>query len=341
MSVYASMKSIASYVPSRCVPNKFFTSFLETSDEWIVQRTGINTRYFAPSHLKSSDLGVEAAKLAIKRANLSSSDIDIILCASISPDFFGMPSTACIIASKLGMKDIPAFDITAACSGFVYCLSMAKSYIESGAYNNVLVVGAEKISSILDFTDRSTCVLFGDGAGACVIGQGDKVGIKDVHISSNGDFSHLLYTPKSNNMPNNFQSDISILDGIIEEKETENQFLRMKGNEVFKVAVRTISKDAKYMLQKHNILPNELDYFVPHQANLRIIQAIANSLELPDEKIVLTVQKYGNTSAASIPMALDFAYTHGMFKNRDLLLLDAFGAGFTWGSALVYADFAD
>ncbi|RDU73370.1 ketoacyl-ACP synthase III [Helicobacter aurati] len=339
MPIYASMKSVAAYVPNHCIPNSFFTNFLETSDEWIIQRTGIKTRYFAPSHIKSSDLGVEAAKVALRRANLEAKDIDVLLCASISPDFFGMPSTACIIASKLGISDVPAFDIVAACSGFIYCLSVAKSYIESGLYRNVLVIGAEKISTVLDFSDRSTCVLFGDGAGACVIGQSDEIGIKDVHISSNGNFSHLLYTPRNNNVPNHFQADIALLEGIIEDGQIDEQFVKMKGNEVFKVAVRTISKDARDILQRNHISSNELDFFIPHQANLRIIQAIASSLKLSNDKLILTVQQYGNTSAASIPMALDFGYTQGKFKNRDLLLLDAFGAGFTWGSALVYADF--
>lgn len=334
---YASIKSIASYVPSNCVPNDFFTQFLDTNDEWITQRTGIKTRYFADKEQMSSDLGVEAAKIAIKRANLSLKDIDLILCATINPDFFAMPSTACIIATKLGIADVPAFDITAACTGFVYALSIAKGYVESGMYKNVLVIGAEKTSAVLDFTDRTTCVLFGDGAGACVVGRGDKVGIKDIHISSDGQFSHLLCTPKRFNT---FAQNEALSMFSIDEEESKNQVLKMKGNEVFKVAVRTIAKDAQDILAHNNMSALDLDYFVPHQANLRIIQSVANTLNLPDEKIILTVQKYGNTSAASIPMALDDAYTSGKFKHRDLLLLDAFGSGFTWGSALVYADFA-
>lgn len=338
MPTYASLKSIASYVPDQCVPNSFFTAFLDTSDEWIRQRTGIATRYFAPSHMKSSDLGVQAARLALDRAGLAAGDLDLILCSSISPDFFGMPSTACLLASKLGLDDTPAFDIVAACSGFIYCLSMAKAYIESGLYENILIVGAEKISSILDFSDRSTCVLFGDGAGACVVGRSNKVGIKDLHISSNGNFSHLLYTPRKNNKP--VKECLSHLAGLLDLAEDPKQVLTMKGNEVFKIAVRTIAADAKALLEKNQISTQDLDYFIPHQANLRIIQAIAASLELPEEKTVLTVQKYGNTSAASIPMAIDYAYTQGLLKHRDLMLLDAFGAGFTWGSALVYADFA-
>lgn len=335
---FASIKSIASYVPNNCVPNEFFAQFLDTNDEWITQRTGIKTRYFADKSQNSSDLGLEAAKLALQRANISANDIDLLLCSSISPDFFGMPSTACIIASKLGIENKPAFDITAACTGFVYMLSCAKSYIESGIYENILIIGAEKISSVLDFNDRSTCVLFGDGAGACVVSKSERLGIKDVHISSNGNFHNLLYTPKR---LNNFKSHpaLSVLDTIIDDNDIDNQTLKMKGNEVFKIAVRTIANDAREILEKNNIDSSSLDFFIPHQANLRIIQSVANTLELPQEKIILTVQKYGNTSAASIPMALDYAFSQNRIQNGDLMLFDAFGSGFTWGSALVYADF--
>ncbi|RDU66764.1 3-oxoacyl-ACP synthase [Helicobacter didelphidarum] len=339
MPRYASIVSLASYVPDRCVPNSFFADFLETDDEWIVQRTGIKTRYFADKSQKSSDLGVEAAKLAIQKANISLKDIDLILCATLSPDFFGMPSTACIIASKLNLENVPAFDITAACTGFIYLLSAAKSYIESGAYNNILVIGAEKSSSILDFSDRGTCILFGDGAGACIVSSSTKEGIKDVHISSNGNFSHLLYTPKRNNI---FTQD-SIAESVqdfIDNEYIENQGMKMKGNEVFKVAVRTITKEAKDILAKNHLSVDDISYFIPHQANIRIINSVASSLELPQEKLILTVHKYGNTSAASIPMAINDACCEGKIKNRDLLLLDSFGSGFTWGSALVYADFA-
>lgn len=333
---YASLKSIASYVPDNCIPNDFFTQFLDTSDEWITQRTGIKTRYFANKDQMSSDLGVAAAKLAIERANLTPQDIDLVLCATISPDFLAMPSTACIIAAKLGMSDTPAFDISAACTGFIYGLSIAKGYVESGMYRNVLVIGAEKASAVLDFSDRTTCVLFGDGAGACVVGRGEEVGIKDIHISADGNFSHLLYTPKKENDFTQHEA-LSVFGTTSE--SCLDQKLKMKGNEVFKIAVRTIAKDAQEILQKNNMSAKDIDYFVPHQANFRIIQSVGNTLEMPAEKIVLSVQKYGNTSAASIPMALDYAYNNKQFKHRDLLLLDAFGSGFTWGSALIYADF--
>ncbi len=337
MLYHSSIISIASYVPKNCITNDFFTKYVDTSDEWITQRTGIKTRYFADKDEKSSDLGTKAARIAIERANLMVSDIDLIICATISPDFFGMPSTACIIASKLGISNVPAFDISAACTGFVYSLSIAKAHVESGMCKNVLVIGTEKISSILNFEDRTTCVLFGDGAGACVVSRSKEVGIKDVHISSDGNFSHLLCTPAYHN---NFRYD-NVLDTFsIDDNSKQEQLLMMKGNEVFKIAVRTIARDASEILQNNKISVNELDYFVPHQANLRIIQSVADTLSLPQEKIILTVSKYGNTSAASIPMALDNAYCEGKIKNKDLLLLDAFGSGFTWGSALIYADFA-
>ncbi|WP_407381859.1 beta-ketoacyl-ACP synthase III [Helicobacter sp.] len=322
---YAAMRSIASYVPTRCVPNAEFEKTLDTSDEWITKRTGIKTRYFASDDQSGSDLGVEAARLALSRANLTPKDIDLVVCATLSPDFLAMPSNACLISAKLGITDVPAFDITAACTGFIYLLSVAKSFVESGAYHNVLIVGAEKISSVLDFSDRGTCVLFGDGAGAAVISRTDnpKEAILDVHISANGAYSDLLMTPQAK-----IQS--------TQKGEIQGGKLQMKGNEVFKHAVRTLTADVEHILQRNNLSTDSIDLFIPHQANLRIINAVGEQLGLGSEKIILTVQKYGNTSAASIPMAIDEAYKAKRINKGDLLLLDAFGGGFTWGSALVY-----
>lgn len=322
---YAAMRSIASYVPTRCVPNAEFEKTLDTSDEWITKRTGIKTRYFASDDQSGSDLGVEAARLALSRANLTPKDIDLVVCATLSPDFMAMPSNACLISTKLGIADVPAFDITAACTGFIYLLSVAKSFVESGAYHNVLIVGAEKISSVLDFSDRGTCVLFGDGAGAAVISRTDnpKEAILDVHISANGAYSDLLMTPQAK-----IQS--------TQKGEIQGGKLQMKGNEVFKHAVRTLTADVEHILQRNNLSTDSIDLFIPHQANLRIINAVGEQLGLGSEKIILTVQKYGNTSAASIPMAIDEAYKAKRINKGDLLLLDAFGGGFTWGSALVY-----
>jgi 3-oxoacyl-[acyl-carrier-protein] synthase-3 len=234
-----------------------------------------------------------------------------------------MPATACIIASKLGIKNVLAFDISAACSGFVYALYLAKSLIESGAHKNILVVGAEKLSSVIDYTDRTTCILFGDGAGAAVVSATDEVAksIIDIQISADGDYAHLLVAPRSR---------------VTHPKDEKTmEYLQMSGNEVFKVAVKTLTNDVVEILAKNSIDAAQVDHFIPHQANFRIIDAVREKLDFPIEKTVLTVAKYGNTSAASIPMAMNEAYEEGKIKTGDLMLLDTFGGGFTWGSALV------
>ncbi|MCH4610880.1 ketoacyl-ACP synthase III [Helicobacter pylori] len=327
MEFYASLKSIAMHVPSERVKNAEFQQFLDTSDEWIEKRTGIKERRFANDEEKSSDLGVIAAKQAIERAHLTPKDIDLVVVATLSPDFLAMPSTACVLSAKLGIENKPAFDISAACTGFIYLLSVAKAYVESGMYENVLIVGAEKTSSVLDFKDRGTCILFGDGAGACVIGRTKRLkeSILDVQISANGNFSNYLYTPRTLK-PTPFNS----------KEETLEPFLCMKGNEVFKLAVKTLLKDVEMILEKNALKPEDVRLFIPHQANFRIIQAVREHLDFKDEQVVLTVHKYGNTSAASIPMAMCEAYEEGRLKKGDLMLLDAFGGGLTWGSALVY-----
>ncbi|GAA8266847.1 ketoacyl-ACP synthase III [Helicobacter pylori] len=327
MEFYASLKSIAMHVPSERVKNAEFQQFLDTSDEWIEKRTGIKERRFANDEEKSSDLGVIAAKQAIERAHLTPQDIDLVVVATLSPDFLAMPSTACVLSAKLGIENKPAFDISAACTGFIYLLSVAKAYVESGMYENVLIVGAEKTSSVLDFKDRGTCILFGDGAGACVIGRTKRLkeSVLDVQISANGNFSNYLYTPRTLK-PTPFNS----------KEEALEPFLCMKGNEVFKLAVKTLLKDVEMILEKNALKPEDVRLFIPHQANFRIIQAVREHLDFKDEQVVLTVHKYGNTSAASIPMAMCEAYEEGRLKKGDLMLLDAFGGGLTWGSALVY-----
>ncbi|GAA7411839.1 ketoacyl-ACP synthase III [Helicobacter pylori] len=327
MEFYASLKSIAMHVPSERVKNAEFQQFLDTSDEWIEKRTGIKERRFANNEEKSSDLGVIAAKQAIERAHLTPKDIDLVVVATLSPDFLAMPSTACVLSAKLGIENKPAFDISAACTGFIYLLSVAKAYVESGMCENVLIVGAEKTSSVLDFKDRRTCILFGDGAGACVIGRTKRLkeSILDVQISANGNFSNYLYTPRTLK-PTPFNA----------KEEALESFLCMKGNEVFKLAVKTLLKDVEMILEKNALKPEDVRLFIPHQANFRIIQAVREHLDFKDEQVVLTVHKYGNTSAASIPMAMCEAYEEGRLKKGDLMLLDAFGGGLTWGSALVY-----
>jgi len=325
--MYASLKSIGSYVPEKVMNNHDFEEIVETSDEWIRQRTGIVERRIAAKDEATSDLGVKAAEIALERAGIDKDEIDAVICATLSPDHFCMPSTACIIAKGLGISNVMAFDISAACSGFVYLLSIAKSFIESGMKKNVLIIGAEKISSIVDYTDRGTCILFGDGAGAAVISASENKNeaIVDVHASSDGNYADLLITPGCG-------SRYPIREDNIKDKL---QYIKMSGNEVFKVAVKTLTKDVLDILKANNVKPEEIDLFVPHQANLRIIEAVRVKLNFPLEKTVFTISKYGNTSAASIPMAINDAYESGRLKHGDLMLLDTFGGGFTWGSALV------
>ncbi len=325
--MYASLKSIGSYVPEKVMNNHDFEEIVETSDEWIRQRTGIVERRIAAKDEATSDLGVKAAEIALERAGIDKDEIDAVICATLSPDHFCMPSTACIIAKGLGISNVMAFDISAACSGFVYLLSIAKSFIESGMKKNILIIGAEKISSIVDYTDRGTCILFGDGAGAAVISASENKNeaIVDVHASSDGNYADLLITPGCG-------SRYPIRENNIKDKL---QYIKMSGNEVFKVAVKTLTKDVLDILKANNVKPEEIDLFVPHQANLRIIEAVRVKLNFPLEKTVFTISKYGNTSAASIPMAINDAYESGRLKHGDLMLLDTFGGGFTWGSALV------
>ncbi|MCZ6104570.1 beta-ketoacyl-ACP synthase III [Campylobacter ureolyticus] len=321
----ASMISIAAYAPEHILTNHDLEKMVETSDDWITKRTGIKTRHIAKDEV-TSDLGYKAAKLAIKRANLTIDDIDCIICATISPDYLCMPSTACRIADLLGISDVMAFDISAACSGFIYLIEIAKSMVESGLKKNVLIIGAEKLSSIVNWNDRTTCVLFGDGAGAAVISESkDENYIIDTHTSSDGSKGDLLITPGcgSKNPASSF---------VI---ENNLQFIHMKGNEVFKTAINTLTNDVLKILEKNEMSSEKISLFVPHQANLRIINAVKDRLNLSDNQCVVTVDKFGNTSSASIPMALNYAYENNNLKNGDLLLLDAFGGGFTWGSALI------
>ena len=307
----ASLISIAAYAPPKILTNFDLEKMVETNDEWIVKRTGISQRRIAQGE-DTSDLGTKAAQIALERANLTAKDVDAVICATISPDHFCMPSTACKIAKNLGINAITAFDISAACTGFIYLLELAKSLIESGGKKNVLIIGAEKLSKIIDWTDRTTCILFGDGAGAAVVSADSKNEIVDVHTAADGNYAELLITPGG-----------------------EEKFIKMSGNEVFKVAVQTLTKDVVEILERNKIPSDKIDLFIPHQANLRIIEAVKQRLNFSDEQCVVTVEKYGNTSSASIPTAMNDAYEAGRLKNGDLILLDAFGGGFTWGSALL------
>ncbi len=325
--VYAAFRSIGAYVPEKILSNEDLSKMVDTSDEWITKRTGIKERRIAAKDEYTSDLGMKAAELAIKRSGLDKDEIDMVVCATISPDYFCMPSTATIISTKLGLKNITAFDISAACTGFVYILSIAKAFIESGMKKNILIIGAEKLSSITDYSDRGTCILFGDGAGAAIISatSNKDESIIDIHTGADGKYADLLMTPNGGSG--------SAHDAI--NQEAASCFMQMKGNETFKVAVRTLTKDVVEILNENNINSESIKHFIPHQANYRIIKAVGDALKLKDEQVVLTVEKYGNTSGASIPMAINDIYEQGTLKKGELMLLDAFGGGLTWGSALV------
>ncbi len=325
--MYAAFRSIGAYVPTKILTNAELEVMVDTSDEWITKRTGIKERRIAAENETTSDMGVCAAELAIERSGIAKNEIDMIVCATISPDYFCMPSTATIIATKLGLEKVTAFDVSAACTGFVYALSVAKAFIESGMKKNVLIVGAERLSTITDYTDRGTCILFGDGAGAAVISatENKSEAIIDIHTGSDGSFADLLMTP--NGGSGSAHDEVN--------REAAGCFMRMKGNETFKVAVRTLTSDVIDILEQNNIASSAITHFVPHQANYRIIKAVGDALELKEEQVVLTVEKYGNTSGASIPMAINDIYESGRLQEGDLMLLDAFGGGLTWGSALV------
>ena len=325
--VYASFRSIGAYVPEKILSNADLEKMVDTTDEWIVKRTGISERHIAADDEYTSDMGVKASELAIERSGISKDDIDLVLCATVTPDYFNMPSTACIISDKLGIRDVQAFDISAACSGFVYLLSVAKAFIESGMKKNVLVVGAEKFSSIVDYTDRSTCILFGDGAGAamlCATELKDE-GFIDLHASADGSYADFLVTPAPGSI--NPVSQKVIDEGL--------NFVQMKGNETFKLAVKTLTKDVKEILAKNEINADDIPHFIPHQANYRIIKAVGDALKMREDQVVVTVGKYGNTSAASIPMAINDIWESGRLQTGELMLLDTFGGGLTWASALL------
>ena len=324
---YAAFRSIGAYVPEKILTNEELSHMVDTSDEWITKRTGIKERHIAAKDEFTSDLGAKAAQKALERSGIDKSEIDMVITATISPDYFCMPSTATVIATKLGIKNATAFDISAACTGFIYVLAIAKAFIESGMKKNILIIGAEKLSAITDYSDRGTCILFGDGAGAAVISAtNDKSeAIIDVHTGADGQYADLLMTPNGGSG--------SAHDAL--ESEAGSCFMQMKGNETFKVAVRTLTKDVKEILEENNIKSEDIKHFIPHQANLRIIKAVGEALKMRDDQVVVTVEKYGNTSGAFIPMAINDLYESGELQPGELMLLDAFGGGLTWGSALI------
>jgi 3-oxoacyl-[acyl-carrier-protein] synthase-3 len=298
---------------------------VDTSDEWIVERTGIKERRIADEGEAASDLAYEASKLAIDRAGLKPTDIDLVIVATVTGDML-FPSTACFLQQKLGAVKAAGFDINAACSGFLYGLYTADAFVRAGIHNRILVVGTEVLSKITDWEDRTTCVLFGDGAGAVIVeATTEERGLLSIHVSSDGSMWDLLHLPGGGSR--NPVSPESI--------EKRLHYIKMKGNETFKIAVRTLEDLAVKVLEENNLHSSDLSFLVPHQANLRIIQATAARLKIPMDKVLVNIDRYGNTSAASIPIALDEAVSAGRIGGGDYLLLEAFGGGLTWASALI------
>jgi len=319
--IYSRIIGTGGYLPENILTNHDLEKMVETSDEWIRERTGIEQRHIAAEDQTTCDLAEHASKRALDMAGIEASSIDLIIVATTTPDKT-FPSTACLLQQRLNIKGCPAFDVQAVCSGFVYALSVADQFVQTGMARRVLVVGSETLSRITNWSDRNTCVLFGDGAGAVLLEASTEPGILSTHIHSDGEHEELLHVPSGvSKLP---QSD-----------DVAERTMSMKGNEVFKVAVNTLSKIAKETLEANNLEKEDIDWLVPHQANLRIIKATAKKLRLRDDQTVVTVNKHANTSSASVPLALNEAIRDGRIQRGQTLLLEAFGGGFTWGSALI------
>ena len=323
MRRYSRITGTGSYLPPRRLTNADLVAELgqrgiETSDDWIVERTGIRARHFAAPDVASSDLGLEAARNALQAAGLQPTEIDLIIVATSTPDMV-FPSVACILQNKLGANGCPAFDVQAVCSGFVYALSIADSMIQTGAANRALVIGAEVFSRILDFNDRTTCVLFGDGAGAVVLEASETPGILSSDLHADGKYVDILCVPGN------------VAGGLV----LGDPVLKMDGQAVFKLAVGVLEKAAHAALAKAGLTEADIDWLIPHQANIRIMQGTARKLKMSMDKVVVTVDQHGNTSAASIPLALDHAVRTGQVKKGETLLLEGVGGGFTWGAVLL------
>jgi 3-oxoacyl-[acyl-carrier-protein] synthase-3 len=323
--IHARITGTGSYAPKKVMTNHDLEKLVNTNDDWIIERTGIKERRIAETGQTTSDLAYEAGKKALKASGLRAEELDLILVATMTPDMI-LPSMSCVLQEKLGAKKAAAFDIAAACSGFIYGMSVADAFIRSGVYKNILLVGAEILSRFTDWEDRTTCILFGDGAGAVVLQRhAGKRGILSTHLHSDGSLGDLIHVPAGGARHPASHDTI----------RKRMHFIRMKGNETFKAAVRALEGVVQETLKHNKVRAEEIDFLVPHQANLRIIQAMAQRLNMPMEKVVLTLPKYGNTSAASIPMALDEAVRDGRIRENHLLLFEAFGGGLTWASALV------
>jgi 3-oxoacyl-[acyl-carrier-protein] synthase-3 len=323
--IQAKIIGTGSYAPRNVLTNRDLERMVETSDEWITERTGIRERRIADEKQAASDLAYEASKDALKKSGLKAKDIELIIVATVTGDM-SVPATACILQHRLEAKRAAAFDINAACSGFIYGLSVANAFIKSRAYRRILVVGSEVLSKFTDWDDRTTCILFGDGAGVAVLeASNEDRGILCTKIHSDGSMWDLLHTPGGG----------SRYPASKETVKKKQHFIKMKGNETFKVAVRTLEGLVLETLDENKLKPSDLALLVPHQANLRIIQATAGRIGLPMEKVAVNLDRYGNTSAASIPLALDEAVRSGRVREGDYILLEAFGGGLTWASALI------
>lgn len=315
--IFSRIAGTGSYLPAKILTNAELESMVDTTDEWIFARTGIRERHIVASDELTSDLGFSAAKNAIEAANIDPQSIDLIIVATTTPDRI-FPSTACLIQNQLGIKNnCPAFDVQAVCSGFVYALAVADSMIKSGSAKTALVIGAETMSRITDWTDRSNCILWGDGAGAVILQASNESGIISTHLHADGSYEKLLNVP----------SGVSKQDG--------EKTMKMEGNAVFKMAVNTLDQIVDETLLANGLQKSDIDWLVPHQANIRILQATAKKLSMSLDKVVVTVDKHGNTSAASVPLALDVAVRDGRIQRGNIILIEAFGGGFTWGSALI------
>jgi 3-oxoacyl-[acyl-carrier-protein] synthase-3 len=318
--IYSRIIGTGRYLPEKVLTNADLEKMVDTSDEWIRSRSGIERRHIAVEGEGTTDLCEQAARAALDAAGIGAEEIDLIVVGTTTPDQV-FPNAGVLLQARLGIHGCPAFSLEAACTGFIYALAVADKFVQTGAAKTALVVGAETISRIVDWTDRATAVLFGDGAGAVVLRADTSPGVVSTHLHADGQYRDLLYFPSG--VGNGMQP----VGG--------DNSIQMKGNEVFKVAVNTLGRIVDETLEANGLQKQDIDWLIPHQANIRIIQATAKKLELPMERVVVTVQETGNTSAASVPMALDVAVRDGRIKRGDLLLLEAFGGGFTWGSALV------
>jgi 3-oxoacyl-[acyl-carrier-protein] synthase-3 len=318
---YARITGTGGYLPEKVLTNADLEKMVDTTDEWIIERTGIRKRHIAVDGETTCDLAEKATKRALEAAGIEARDLDLIIVATTTPDRV-FPSTACLLQDRLQLHGCPAFDVQAVCTGFIYAFAIAEKFVRTGAAKRALVIGAETLSRITDWTDRRTCVLFGDGAGAVILEASDEPGVLSTHLHADGQYKDLLTVPAG------------VSQGY-DKLRAGTAFMTMEGSEVFKVAVGTLGDIVDETLEANHLHKNDIDWLVPHQANIRIIAATAKKLKMPMERVIVTVGEHGNTSAASVPLALDVAVRDGRIKRDDTLLLEAFGGGFTWGSALV------